>query len=270
MNKKLVVIVLGLVILFPMVAQAQLWKKVKEKVERKAEEKVDEVLNGKSSKPENDMETPQGVLAVDEPFTFASGSEVLFEDKFSSELLGKMPQHWKTNGSGSVVEIPGMEGKWLKMESNATYKLKELFEIPQNATIEFDLVTRTDKPSDLGELLFGFSKDNSSRNWISDAYNNNSITTTNLHFWNKTVGSSSSDTRTNNHLDFPLNNFGNATLRISIEVEGEMMRVYVNKSKVLDAEMFEKDRIKYFFISSPLNMKHGAQLFMGNFKIAKK
>lgn len=135
------------------------------------------------------METPQGVLAVDEPFTFASGSEVLFEDKFSSELLGKMPQHWKTNGSGSVVEIPGMEGKWLKMESNATYKLKELFEIPQNATIEFDLVTRTDKPSDLGELLFGFSKDNSSRNWISDAYNNNSITTTNLHFWNKTVGS---------------------------------------------------------------------------------
>lgn len=114
MNKKLVVIVLGLVILFPMVAQAQLWKKVKEKVERKAEEKVDEVLNGKSSKSENDMETPQGVLAVDEPFTFASGSEVLFEDKFSSELLGKMPQHWKTNGSGSVVEIPGMEGKWLK------------------------------------------------------------------------------------------------------------------------------------------------------------
>lgn len=52
MNKKLVVIVLGLVILFPMVAQAQLWKKVKEKVERKAEEKVDEVLNGKSSKSE--------------------------------------------------------------------------------------------------------------------------------------------------------------------------------------------------------------------------
>lgn len=46
--------------------------------------------------------------------------------------------------------------------------------------------------------------------------------------------------------------------------------VYVNKSKVLDAEMFEKDRIKYFFITSPLNMKHGAQLFMGNFKIAKK
>lgn len=46
-----------------------------------------------------------------------------------------------------MVEIPGMEGKWLKMESNATYKLKELFEIPQNATIEFDLVTRTDKPS---------------------------------------------------------------------------------------------------------------------------
>lgn len=106
MNKKLVVIVLGLVILFPMVAQAQLWKKVKEKVERKAEEKVDEVLNGKSSKSENDMETPQGVLAVDEPFTFASGSEVLFEDKFSSELLGKnastLENKWERFSGGNT------------------------------------------------------------------------------------------------------------------------------------------------------------------------
>lgn len=59
MNKKLVVIVLGLVILFPMVAQAQLWKKVKEKVERKAEEKVDEVLNGKAQNPRMTWKLPK-------------------------------------------------------------------------------------------------------------------------------------------------------------------------------------------------------------------
>lgn len=114
MNKKLVVIVLGLVILFPMVAQAQLWKKVKEKVERKAEEKVDEVLNGKSSKSENDMETPQGVLAVDEPFTFASGSEVLFEDKFSSELLGKCLNIGKQMGAVQWWKYQAWKGSGLK------------------------------------------------------------------------------------------------------------------------------------------------------------
>lgn len=55
---------------------------------------------------------------------------------------------------------------------------------------------------------------------------------------------------------------------MAIAIEGRNMRVYINKSKLLDTRMFNKDAIKYFYLSAPFDCKSDAAVFFGNFVIA--
>lgn len=252
--------------------QAQLWKKIKSKVEKKVEDKADEILNGKNTSygaTTSESNDKGGVPYIEEVFSFIPGKKVAFEDNFEGERQGLMPSNWKSSGNGSVVTIDGLEGNWLKMEPNSTYKLDSLMVLPQNFTIEFDLVTRSDVASDMGEMSFGFARDNSVRRSITDGVNNGSVTSTRLHFWNQDITHSSSDTDKYNTLDFPLAKYSNAVIHVSIAVEGEQMRVYLDKSKLLDTQMFLKNTPKYFYITAPYDYKKGAKAFFGNFRISE-
>ncbi|MDG3582807.1 hypothetical protein [Galbibacter pacificus] len=272
---KKITILPGLLLLFafsPITTNAQFWKKIQDKVEKKAVDVTDDMLNGSTDEEES---TAQGnaskgqVPYVEEVFSFVPGSNIYFQDNYDNENLGSMPRYWKTNGTGSIVEIPGLPGKWLKLGDRSSFKLDTLLAMPKGKfTLEFDIVTRSDKAKDIGGMNFGFSKDNAVRSWISDAYNDNSITSTELHFWNRAVSNSSSDTKVSNTLDFPLDNYGNALIHVSIAVDGDQMRLYLDKSKLLDAKMFLNKPTKYFYVSAPLDMDQGAQLFIGNLKIA--
>src|SRR3546814_18074737 len=106
-----------------------------------------------------------------------------------------MPHYWKTSGSGQVVTFPGTEGNWMLLKEFTTYKLDTLLAMPADFSLEFDIFTRSDKARDLNDFNFGFARDNSVRSYISDAYNDNAITSTTVHYWNEEVIHSSSNTK---------------------------------------------------------------------------
>lgn len=273
MKKILIIFSLTFTLLFcPTTLNAQFWKKIQDKVEKKAEDVTDDILNG-NEKKQSDDEVGAGdsdeIPYVESTFSFVRGGNIYFEDEFEEDDLGMMPTYWKTNGVGSVVEISGIPGKWLELGQRSSFKLDTLLSMPENFTVEFDIVTRSDKAQDLGAMTFGFSKDNSVRSWISDAYNDNSITSTEMHFWNQDITHSSSATDNRSSLDFPLSAYGNTVIHISVAVNKEQMRVYLDKSKLLDAKMFLNNPNKYFYISAPLEYDHGAKVYIGNIKIAK-
>ncbi|WP_432710369.1 hypothetical protein [Pedobacter sp.] len=251
---------------------AQIWKKVQQKLETKANQKVDDVLSRKKSSANNkgtieDSRTNRPVL--EEDFSFTPGTNIIFESDFKYDSKGRMPKKWKSNGSGSITAVSGMPGNWLALTEKTTYKIDSLINNPVNFTVEFDLLTRSAETSDIGPLSFGFARDNSSKNGIYDGHNGNAITNTQLHFHNQKVTNASSDTDAYSTLDYPFASNSNSLIHVAISVEGENLRVYVDKAKVLDTKMFKPAATKYFYITAPFSYDHGAKVYFGNFVMAK-
>jgi len=253
-------------------AEAQLLKKFQKSLENKASQKVDDVLNGKKGAASQAAEAKvekNAAPPVEEVYAFTPGSTILFESDFKRDAKGLMSKKWKSSSAGAVVSIPDMPGNWLALSPRTTYKIDSLMKLPENFTVEFDLVTRSDQTKDIGSMSFGFARDNSIKNYIMDAYNDNAITNTQLHFHNGDVNNSSSDTKVYNTLSFPFANYANGLLHVAMAVEGQNMRVYVNKSKVLDTRMLRTDLPKYFYLSAPFDYDNQSKVYFGNFVMSK-
>ncbi|MCX2480031.1 hypothetical protein OQY15_13100 [Pedobacter sp. MC2016-15] len=253
-------------------AQAQFLKRLQQKLEDKVDKKVDGMINGpkgssgtgsaagKSTKP---------LPKLEEVYSFVPGRSLYFADNFATDAAGRMPRQWKSSGGGSIVTVPDVPGKWLALAPRTTYRIDSILAMPGNFTVEFDILTRSTQAKDIGALVFGFARDNSNRSYIQDAYNDNAITGTQLHFWNEDVNNASSDTKINNSLEYPLSNYGNTVLHVSMSIEGENMRVYLNRSKLVDTRMFKTNTIKYFYLSAPYDYEGEAMAYFSNLVISK-
>lgn len=234
-----------LCVLAVMPANAQLFNKLKDKVKQEADKAVDKVLdnggnnNDVSAGNTTSEATTKLFKDAAQAYDFRAGTSAFFSDNFAEDSLGSMAAGWKTSGSGSVQAFPGEDGRWLSLKEFTSYKLKSDKPLPQNFTIEFDIVTHSNTSAgDLEALSFGFAHDNNISDYISDAYNDGAITATQIHYWNKEINNSSSDTKINNSIQFPLAQYAIGKMHVAIAVNGNDMRVYLDKVKVLDTEMF--------------------------------
>ncbi|MCU0404023.1 MAG: OmpA family protein [Chitinophagaceae bacterium] len=73
-------------------------------------------------------------------FDFVPGEKVIFYDDFSSDNVGDFPAAWNTNGSAEVVTSNLFTGKWLKSSGRHSIWTDALLELPDNYTIEFDVI----------------------------------------------------------------------------------------------------------------------------------
>ncbi|HYE54343.1 MAG TPA: OmpA family protein [Chitinophagaceae bacterium] len=163
-------------------ANAQFLKKMKERAENavtnKAGEAVDKnvnkaadkVLNGEKSqqksetKSEEKSETKTEAKAQTEPslkayskFDFVPGSQVLLADDFSQDVIGEFPKMWNTNNKGEVVQLSVDNNKWLKMAYNSSYVSPVTKPLPENFTLEFDVILdMTNKGAGYPEWNFHF------------------------------------------------------------------------------------------------------------------
>lgn len=85
------------------------------------------------------QEQPQ--LQAYSKYDFIPGEKVIFFDDFSQDAVGDFPALWNTNGSAEVVTTNLFPGKWMKYaSSNGTIWTDALLNLPENYTIEFDII----------------------------------------------------------------------------------------------------------------------------------
>lgn len=235
-------------------------------VKGKVEQEVERQIQGGQAQSSS-VSDGKSRLRVNEGFNFTPGSTVLVQEDFSNTAIGAMPQTWKTNGSGTVVSVDGLDGKWLALDSFATYKLKQPPQLPDRFTIEFDVVFAADSSRDVGSIPFGFTANNSVRSYVQDAHNDAGIAVVTL---GPRGGSSVSSSATEYYhaFDFDYKPYANRVMRVSIAVDGDAMQVYLDRTKIADSQLFRNSPSKYFFISAPINLKAGAKVLFGNFRIA--
>lgn len=135
------------------VLERKVTNKANQAINKEADKAVDSAFKAKKNPNEPKKErTPAKDTTVlpasgSEPslqsyskFDFVPGEKVLFFDDFSQDNVGDFPAAWNTNGSAEVVTTNLYPGKWMKYVMHECVWTDELLKLPDNYTIEFDIV----------------------------------------------------------------------------------------------------------------------------------
>ena len=206
-------------------------------------------------------------------FTFVPGNKQLFNDFFGLDKIGDFPAHWETAGTGEVVMLEGDEDSWLSLQRRSGYYPSIAKELPENYTIEFDLISHgygngsgnsklylaflPKKAYSMGqagsvadiELLFGgFFSIKNVENFGNEA-----------------------QVRVANIIDRNRTDLINAPMHISISVNKKRLRLWVNEEKYVDSPNLLQGKLGRHFIIEARDILPEKGHFVGitNFMIAE-
>ena len=214
-----------------------------------------------------------GAFTVNTKFDYVPGSRVMVLDDFSADAMGDFPSRWNTNGTGEVVTLGDSKDKWLQMKTKSEY-IPDLPEtLPEEYTIEFDMVTRgldrRTSSSTVLEILL--TEDNDFR-----GYTKNQVKVRIPFCQYSPVGfrvTSWIDGQTdiNNNLGGDIRQQVLRQSHVSIAVNKRRFRLWVNDKKHIDVPRLVpgNNSIKYLRFE-PYYFKDGKEeLFIRNLKIAE-
>ncbi len=288
---KLKSIVIVSISLIPLVSYGQLLDRLKKKVENKvnqrierktdktidkALDKTEQTVEGKGSKSskaddKRNKDTKQsGANSVyNSKFDFTPGEKVLFFEDFERDAIGDFPARWNTNGSGEVVSLRNHIGKWLRVPDNTTTFPELKGPLPQNFTIEFDLlfpitgkrppvtfgfteVAKPDKNAIQHKNIFYFIIPSSVKQYVgysTSLYSGREITQ-----------------------EWAVDKMADRTNRVSMAVNGSRIRLYLDDQKIVDLPKgFDKNtyRNNFHFRAAQLLPKPTDAFYISNVRIAE-
>ncbi len=254
-------------------AQSQILKRIGKQLEDKAGKMVDKAINKPSTS--NTQQQSNSAINNGEPFKnitqspkgFTAGTQVIFADDFSKDVNGSMAKKWTSNGTGTVEAVRGRTGNWLKLYDDNTYKIKELLQLPERFTLEFDLLTFAETKNDF-EVSFGFDHQKGvSGHYFLPARNPINVNAS-YRFNRFEFSSKEAHPNKSSEVQANMSYFVNDVMKVKMLVDGTFMKVFINDYKVLETEMVDPKTKKYFYLAID-NDKNLNQIYLGNFKLAK-
>jgi len=117
--------------------------KKKKPTETQPEEKADQTLAADQKPETQDVKPASGTPSLQSysKFDFIPGAKVIFYDDFAETSVGDFPPSWNTNASGEVVTTNLYPGNWFKMIGSGCIAIEEGLKLPDNYTIEYDVIT---------------------------------------------------------------------------------------------------------------------------------
>ncbi|MGB4846090.1 MAG: OmpA family protein [Ferruginibacter sp.] len=240
----------------------------KKKDKKSKEPNSGEVKKNSGSSSNTNSSSPK----VNSNSDFVPGTKVIFEDRFTKDAIGDFPANWNTNGSGEVVTIDGVEGKWLSLVHNtiANPELKKA--LPENCTIEFDLFLQASGERSTPYIQFGltpvknilkediFYKDRFFMN--INRYTERDGKTVEYGLKNDVIGNKS---------DFPTTKYVNKILHVAIAINKTRIRIYLDDKKLIDLPraLTTEMRNNFFFNNNYVIPASELGLLVSNVRIAE-
>lgn len=284
-------------------SNAQIFKKLKKTVEQtvlnKSEEiaqketssKIDTIYENvkkprknskKATQNESDnYDTEENVsqefpntFGVYKNFTFVPGNNTVFYDNFYDEYTGDFPSKWETAGNGEVVVLDSEDGKWLSlMRRSGYYPTIASKELPENYTIEFDLITNGYlKGNAISKLYFAFLPKKAYSMGSAGSVASIEIVLSDYFKVAKVENfGNEATTRVSNSIDRNRTDIINAKTHISIAVNGKRLRMWINEEKYIDSPNILQGKLGKHFIIEVLDVLPEKNHFIGiaNFRIAE-
>jgi outer membrane protein OmpA-like peptidoglycan-associated protein len=141
--------------------------------------KQDETANPQQSEEDNQSnvseskgqtaQTAQQSLQSYSKFDFIPGEKVIFYEDFSQDAVGDFPALWNTNSSGEVVNTNLYPGNWLKYVMDESIWTDQLLSLPDNYTLEFDVIPIEGTEGGMGGWSFRLMKCINQKSWDGGA-----------------------------------------------------------------------------------------------------
>jgi len=89
-------------------------------------------------------------------FDFIPGDKILVVEDFAPDAIGDFPDKWNTNSTGEIQTIEGRDGKWLSLTKKGVFLPEFITSLPDNFTLQFDLVCSEKNTVYSGRIGLGF------------------------------------------------------------------------------------------------------------------
>lgn len=261
---------------------------IEQRVENETSKKTDQVLDTifdgkreKKNKPSkktspnkpqhtessNGQNENQESLHVYSKFDFVPGDKILLADDFSLDNVGDFPSKWNTNGTGELVTINNE--KWFKLAGKSVYIPDLTSALKEDYTIEFDMLTEVDKKTSSQAKLEIWLEDN---NLFNTTKNSAKVEIPLCLFIsrgfiveNKVDGNRG----IRNTVEKDIRDLLLQKNHISIAVNKTRFRMWVNENKVVDVPRLIPKNIVSFKLY-PRDIRDGTDnVFVTNVKIAQ-
>ncbi|MBA4747039.1 MAG: OmpA family protein [Muricauda sp.] len=214
-------------------------------------------------------------IEVYSKFDFVPGDKPLFFDDFNDEFMGDFPSKWNTNGSGEVVTIGSIPGKWYSVASRSITVPNLGTTLPEDFTMEFDLkVVNLSRNTGSGAKLGIYFSE------TSGLTTNENNVLANLNFCQYIAIGVRVDNNfkgdpapIQNTLQQDLREVYKDVVHVSIAVNKNRYRLWLNEIKVADLPQFivKPELINYvkFYVTGIDKQKRQEQVLISNLKIAE-
>ncbi len=217
--------------------------------------------------------TGQKTLAVYSKFDFVPGETPLLYEDFSQEFIGDLPSNWNTNGSGEVVQLEDGIDKWYAI-NNGSLTLPYLdTELPMDYTIEFDLlVTNVSKATTSTAKLDILLSETPNLGKHGDHALARLFFSQNIDMGIRADNNFYDDPDPiNNSVSRDLWSLYRDVVHVSLAVNGNRFRLWLNEHKIYDLPQFivkpEKIENLKFKVDGMDNEKDGERLLITNLRI---
>lgn len=266
--------------------------KVKRKVDQKADRAIDKALDKGEQKIDNEVnesvkgdkkqktqeskstvtagnveaEASENALQVNRNSDFVPGEKILFSESFEKDAVNDFPAAWNTTGSGEVVTIANVPGRWLSIPQKTLTYPEHVSTLPENFTIEFDLLIPTEKRP---PITFGFSE---SKNPVKEGIKYKKLFYFRIDHAQDFIGSTNryySGGESNQ--TFKAGQLAGKPAHVSMSINKTRIRLYINDEKLFDLpRAFEPATIRnaFFFRASEITSEK-SPFYITNIKIAE-
>lgn len=256
-------------------------KGIFKKKDKKKKSQQDSSNNPDLSQSEDDVATDTTVdpannsMKAYSKFDFIPGEKLLAFEDFKQDAVGDFPAQWNTNAGGEIVTIEGAPGHWLKVPRQGVFFPEFINGLPENVTIEFDMLIDMEQMSNnQSGLMLVLPKKLENRLTYDQLFSSETAVAFDIH----PSGSegylysyvSAIDLQQQPIIKNEANKPGfwnaGAINRISVWRQGTRIRLYVNEKKVWDLPKVFLPGVEYGFLFGTYMFGDG--LFISNLRIA--
>ena len=212
-------------------------------------------------------------LKVYTNYDFVSGDRLLLYDDFSIDNIGDFPAKWNTNGSGEVVTLEDSPDKWLKLSDRTFYVPDLQGTLPNDYTIEFDMITTGLDKNTASTARLKLTLDDNNSLKLGRDYAEMSIplaqyTDAGVYINNRFNG----ENTVRNYIKKDVRNEVTQLAHIAVAVNDKRFRMWMNERKLADLPRFiEPGAVKYmkFDLLGMPSEKTAQFVFITNIKLAE-
>jgi OmpA-OmpF porin, OOP family len=239
-------------------------------------ESSDNITNKSKSSNKQDVvkiESGKSTIKSYSKFDFVPGEKIVAFENFEQDQVGDFPAKWNTNAGGEIVNLVGQQGKWLRASDRGLFFPDFVNELPDNFTMELDMVISDDVTNNMSGLMIFFPELNKRKPTFDASFGNDPQIGFDIHPIAEEEGSTSSawviDKNSEKILEntLPVSWKQSESNRISIWRQKSRIRLYINEVKVWDLPRAFEASLKYSILFN--NNLFGGANFISNIRIAE-